>query len=262
MSVRILPAVPLTVMATSSVLRAAGEEASPKAVFEKRIMPIFKSPNPSSCVQCHLAGVDLKNYILPDHEKTFVSLREQGLIDLDKPEESKILKLIGMGGADPKGAALISQKAREAELAAFAEWIKASAADPKLRELPKADAKALAKPARPVEVIRHDRIDHLLESFERNIWPMRFRCMSCHTEGTPQNDKLRGENPRVTWFLKDGPEATMRRLIADGRNIDTKNPTKSLLLLKPLGTVKHGGGIKFLPGDQGYKACSSAPTNG
>ena len=36
--------------------------------------------------------------------------------------------------------------------------------------------------------------------------------------------------------------------------IDLKNPEKSLLLTKPLGTVKHGGGIKFVVGDQGYKA--------
>ena len=43
-------------------LRAA--EPTPAEVFEKRILPIFKSANPSSCVQCHLAGVDLKDYIL------------------------------------------------------------------------------------------------------------------------------------------------------------------------------------------------------
>ena len=49
---------------------------TPAEVFEKRISPIFKSPNPSSCVQCHLAGVDLKDYILPDAEQTFRSLRD------------------------------------------------------------------------------------------------------------------------------------------------------------------------------------------
>ena len=36
--------------------------------------------------------------------------------------------------------------------------------------------------------------------------------------------------------------------------IDLANPEKSLLLTKPLGEVKHGGGIKFVVGDQGYKA--------
>jgi hypothetical protein len=36
--------------------------------------------------------------------------------------------------------------------------------------------------------------------------------------------------------------------------IDFENPEKSLLLRKPLGEVKHEGGVKFAPGDQGYKA--------
>jgi len=55
---------------------AFAAEPTPAEIFEQRIMPIFKSPNPSSCVQCHLAGVDLKDYgkllqirILPWDEK-------------------------------------------------------------------------------------------------------------------------------------------------------------------------------------------------
>src|SRR5262245_63274711 len=78
----------------------------PEKVFEQRILPIFKSPNPSSCVQCHLAGVDLKHYILPSAEKTFRSLRDQGLIDLTNPEKSKILALIQMGDTDAKAPAV------------------------------------------------------------------------------------------------------------------------------------------------------------
>src|SRR5262245_57106413 len=69
------------VVATSCTSRRADDTAaSPQEIFERRIVPIFKSPNPSSCTQCHLAGVDLKDYILPSHEKTFLSLRDQGLI--------------------------------------------------------------------------------------------------------------------------------------------------------------------------------------
>src|SRR5260370_34644367 len=154
---------------------------SPQEVFEKRILPIFKSPDPSSCVQCHLAGVDLKNYILPSHEQTFVSLRDQGLVDLNWPEKSKILALIQMGDADKTGAALIHQKTRRAEYEAFADWVKRSAEDPRLRNLPKLNAADVAGPKRPVEVIRHARTDRLLESFTSNIWSMRFRCMGCPT---------------------------------------------------------------------------------
>ena len=49
-------------------------EPTAAEIFEKRIQPIFKSPNPSSC-DCHLSGVDIKDYILPDAEKTYRSLR-------------------------------------------------------------------------------------------------------------------------------------------------------------------------------------------
>jgi mono/diheme cytochrome c family protein len=232
----------------------AGGEASPQQVFERRILPIFRSPDPSGCVQCHLAGVDLKDYILPTHELTFQSLRDQGLIDLDRPEKSRILGLIQMGEKDQPGAALIQQKVRRAEYEAFAEWIKRSAADPRMRALPKLEAAKVARPIRPPEVIRHARKDRLLASFENTVWAMRFRCMGCHTEGTSENKKLVEEHgERVAWFKAGGPEATLDYL-RTSKLIDPEKPELSLLLLKPLNEVKHGGGKKFVPGDQGYKA--------
>ena len=226
-------------------------EPTSAELFEKRILPIFKSPNPSSCVQCHLAGVDLKDYILPDAEKTFRSLRDQGLIDLASPEKSKIVRLIEMNESSSKPTT-IQAKLRSAERAAFLAWISACAADPKLRDAPKLELADQAKPIRPIEVIRHARKDRVLESFENNVWAWRFRCMNCHSEGTPQNDKLRQEHgDRVAWFKKDGPEATLDYLIAS-RLIDLKTPERSLLLSKPLGE-KHGGGTKFVIGDDAYK---------
>lgn len=226
------------------------DEPTPQQVFEKRLLPIFKSPDPSSCVQCHLAGVDLKDYIRPTCEQTFASLRDRGLIDLTNPEKSKILALIQMGETD-KGASLIQQKTRAAEYAAFADWIQRSVADPKLVALPKQPAENLP---RPVEVIRHARKDRLVASFANTIWPMRHRCMSCHTEGTAENRKLvEKHGPQVAWFKAAGPEATLAYLRTTNL-LNTKEPEKSLLLLKPLGVVEHGGGKKVLPGDQGYKA--------
>jgi len=229
---------------------------SPQELFDKRITPIFKSPNPSSCVQCHLAGVDLKNYILPSARDTFLSLRDQGLIDLDQIEKSKILGLIQMGKEEKKAAA-IHQQNRKREYDAFVAWLKASAADPALRNAPKLESDKLAKPARSVEVIRHERKDRLVESFANNVWSMRFRCMNCHSEGTPQSEKLVKEHgERVAWFKKGGPEETLDYLM-QSKLIDRKEPEKSLLLLKPLNQVKHGGGVKFSVGDQGYKAMRS-----
>ena len=250
---KMLTAALLALLSLSGFVRADADPAA-QQVFEKRILPIFKSPNPSSCTQCHLAGVDLKNYILPSHEKTFLSLRDQGLIDLDAPEKSKILRLIQMGDGDKSPASLITAKVRRAEYEAFAEWIKTSAADPKLRDAPKLDPSERAAPARPAEVIRHDRADRLLDSFENTVWAMRFRCMGCHAEGSEQNRKLVKENgERVAWMKADGPAATLAYLRVS-KLIDINDPEKSLLLLKPLGSVKHGGGKKFAPGDQGYKA--------
>ena len=242
----------LLLVAAAAALRA--DDPTPQQVFEKRIMPIFKSPNPSSCTQCHLAAVDLKNYILPSSEKTFTSLRDQGLIDLDSPEKSKILQLIQMGEKDRSPAALISAKTRQAEYDAFAEWIKAGARDPKLRDRPKLDPAERAAPERPVEIIRHGRTDRLLESFTNTVWAMRFRCMGCHAEGTAQNEKnVKEFGDRVAWMKADGPEATLTYLRTT-KLIDVDDPEKSLLLLKPLAAVKHGGGKKFMPGDEGYKA--------
>src|SRR6476661_10491041 len=113
----------LTLFASLLVLPALrAADPSPAQVFETRILPIFKSPNPSSCVQCHLAGVDLKDYILPSADQTFRSLRDQGLVDMANPERSKILTLISMGKEDPKAPA-VHAKNRKAEYEAFAAWI-------------------------------------------------------------------------------------------------------------------------------------------
>lgn len=233
---------------------AHAEEPTAREIFERRIAPIFRSPNPSSCVQCHLGGVDRKHYILPSSDKTFLSLRDQGLIDFENPNNSKILRPIRMGDKETGPATMVHEKARKQEYEAFAAWIKVCCEDQRLRKADKIAAEEQAKPARPVEVIRHARKDRLLDSFERNVWAMRFRCMNCHTEGTAQSEKLRKEHgDRVIWVKRGGPQETMDYLLSS-KIIDVKSPEKSLLLRKPLGEIEHGGGKKFLMGDQGYKA--------
>lgn len=233
-------------------LETRAAEPTASEVFEKRIVPIFRSPNPSSCVQCHLVGVDLKDYILPEAEKTFRSLRDQGLIDLDAPAKSKIVKLIDMGGDVATGPNAVSAKLRTMEREAFIAWIAACAADPKLRATPALDEKERAQPSRPDAVIRHARKDRMLESFEQNIWSWRFRCMNCHTEGTPQSEKYRKEyGDRIAWVKKEGAEATLDYLL-NSKLIDLDKPEQSLLLRKPLGE-KHAGGVKFVVGDTAYK---------
>ncbi len=228
----------------------AADEA-PADIFQRRIMPIFKSPNPSSCVDCHLGGVQLKDYILPSSEKTFLSLRDQGLVDLNDPDKSRILSWIKRSD---DGAALVAESVRQQEFEAFSAWIKTCASDPALRDAPPLSDKQLAKSAASVEVIRHGRSDHVLERFTHTVWAMRFRCMDCHIEGTAQNKKLVAQyGEQVAWMKRDGPEATLNYLRSTDL-IDTRRPDQSKLLLKPLNISKHGGGIKFMVGDEGYKA--------
>lgn len=232
----------------------AGELASPEQIFEKRIAPILQSDDPSSCTECHLAGVDLKNYILPDARQTFVALRDSGMIDLDQPANSKILGFISRRAEPESGAALIDEKVRAAEYEAFAAWIKACATNNDWRNLPAASTGHPAAENPPSAVIRHGRVDRVTAAFESSIWSQRFRCLGCHMPGGPENARLVDEfGEQVSWIRPEGAAATMRHLIDNG-HVDLDRPEQSLLLLKPLNEVEHGGGQKMLKGDLGYKA--------
>lgn len=272
---------------------AIGEEPSPESVFETRLKPIFDSPDPSSCVQCHLSSVDLKDYILPSSRETFLSLRDQGLIDTKRPSESKILHLISMGDSDPDALSKrIHAKNRQAEFEAFSHWIKACCQDAELLAAKPASDSAKAGPSLTNEVIRHTRKDRVLDSFIRNVWSQRMRCFPCHTPGEldPNNPMHKKPIERHREFVKqygarmnlfrDTPLRTMRSLIASSKKrddarlplINVDEPEKSLLIQKPTAKlpakdadgkigkpsaqipVSHMGGIKMHTGDQSYKA--------
>ena len=271
-----------------SAVFAQEKEPTPGEIFRNRIMPIFKSEKPSSCIQCHLASVDLKNYILPSHEKTFVSLRDQGLIDLSNPEKSKILELIAMGDRDKDpDAKRIHQKMRDAELSAFTHWIKESCKDQKLLALPALDKSKLAKPAVDDEVIRFTRKNRIVDSFTRKIWSQRMRCFPCHTPHQIGPRQKKAREAFEKWesqygdqmlIFKKTPEETMQYLIEQSSKksedslplLNLAEPTKSLLILKPMGKVPpkvnekrvptykipvyHMGGLKIHKNDHSYKS--------
>jgi hypothetical protein len=220
---------------------------SSRSVFERRILPLLQAKQPSTCAECHLSGVDLKDYLRPTEAETFAALRDQGLIDLKRPEGSRLLRLIEMSRPNTP---LLTKQARQVEYAAVRDWIMAAAANPKLRALPAKPVSTRVGPAVPDAVVRHERIDAVVASFERNVWSQEGRCMGCHRPDNAENVKKYGE--RVRWFVPDSPEATMRRLIAQG-DVNVQKPEESLLLLKPLNKVPHGGGVKMLYGDAGYK---------
>src|SRR5262245_23954738 len=63
-----------------------------REIFARRILPLAKADKPSSCVECHVAGVDLSQYIKSDGASTFVALQSAGLVNAEQPDKSKLLE--------------------------------------------------------------------------------------------------------------------------------------------------------------------------
>ena len=215
-------------------------------LFRQRITPILQAKDPSSCSECHLSGVDLKDYIGKTQEETFASLRDAGLVDMKKPAESKLLTFIAR---KPEKTSLVSDKARQQEYEAFKAWIVAAVKDPKLTAAKTGDAKL--GPSVPDEVIRHARKDQVLASFLDNVWSEVGRCAACHSPDRNQK-QVKEHGAKVSWIKLRDPQGTLDNLLTTGI-IDAESPEQSLLLLKPTNQVKHGGGVKLVVGDRTYK---------
>jgi hypothetical protein len=215
------------------------------AVFEKRILPIFQAAKPSSCTECHLSGVDLKDYIQLDQNKTFAALVSVGLIDVQKPDDSKILQFISRRPDQPN---LITDKVRQQEHDAFQAWIQAAVKDPALLAAKSSES---IGPKIPDEVIRHARKDRVLASFIENVWTEVGRCAACHSPD--QNQKqVKEHGEQVSWITLRDPQATLNHMVEAGI-INPDEPLESLLLTKPTMQVEHGGGQKMVVGDRTYK---------
>ncbi|MCE9526407.1 MAG: hypothetical protein K8R36_10170 [Planctomycetales bacterium] len=215
-------------------------------LFRQRITPILQAKNPSSCSECHLSGVDLKDYIGKTQEETFASLRDAGLVDVKKPEQSKLLAFIAR---KPEKTSLVSDKVRQQEYEAFRAWIVAAAKDPKLAAAKTGDAKL--GPSVDEEVIRHARKDQVLASFLDNVWSEVGRCAACHSPDRNQ-EQVKKHGTKVNWIKLRDPQGTLDNLLTTGI-IDADAPEQSLLLTKPTNQVKHGGGVKMVVGDRTYK---------
>ena len=215
-------------------------------VFTRRILPIMNSAKPSSCAECHLSGVDLKDYIRADQAETFAALVKGGLIDAKQPQKSKLLEFISRTPAKPS---IVSADVRKEELAAFTAWIEEAVRDPELLTA-KAGSEKLG-PKLPVEVVRHARHDRVLTSFIDNVWVEATRCAACHSPAF-NKEQVKKHGEQVSWMTPDDPAATLKHLVEAGL-IDTTDPTQSMILLKPTMQVKHGGGIKMVVGDRSYK---------
>jgi hypothetical protein len=232
-----------------STATVTADDESALELFKKRITPILRSPKASSCSECHLSGVDLKDYIGQTQQETFASLRAGGLIDVKDPDQSKILTFIQRA---PKNPTPVGEEARRQEYLAFRAWIKAAVKDPDLAAA-KTDSDQLG-PAIPVEVIRHNRKDRVLRSFIENIWSETGRCVSCHSPELNRNKIGRNGYTKedvdaISWVVPRDPAATLEKLVDTG-NIDLEDPADSQVLTKPLGLVDHGGGPKFAVGSR------------
>ncbi len=221
------------------------DSQSALAVFEQRILPIFHAKKPTSCTECHLSGVDLKDYIQPNQNKTFASLVNVGLIDVENPDDSKILQFINRRPDEPS---LITDKVRQQEHYAFQAWIRAAVKDPEL--LASKSSESIG-PKFPDEVIRHARKDRVLASFIDNVWTEVGRCAACHSPD--QNQKqVKEHGEQVSWITLQDPQDTLNHMV-DAGIINSDEPLESLLLTKPTMQVEHGGGQKLVVGDRSYK---------
>lgn len=215
------------------------------AIFQRRILPIFQSSKPSTCSECHLSGVDLKQYIRPTQEETFASLVAGGLIDVEKPEDSKLLTFIGR---QPEKPSLITQKVRDEEYAAFRAWIIAAVANPQLIA---AKSETPIGPEVPLEVVRHARRDRVMASFLENVWSEVGRCAACHSPDRNQK-QVKEHGEQVSWIKLRDPQATLDHMVEAGL-VNAEDPEQSLLLMKPTLQVEHVGGQKMVVGDRSYK---------
>jgi hypothetical protein len=219
------------------------DELPASEVFERRILPILRSDKASSCTECHFGGVELKNYIHDDQAATFAALRADGLIDVKAPDDSKLLEFISRHSekTDP-----LMARVRENEYRAFRTWIHAAVRDPTLLAAKATDARVGSELS--PDVIRHLRRDRVLAAFTENIWSEIGRCLHCHSP--EKNQKfVEKHGEQMSWIRPGDPAGTLAQAVEQGI-IDTESPEESLILLKPLVLVEHGGGPKFIAGSR------------
>jgi len=221
---------------------AADETA--REIFTHRILPLAKADKPSSCAECHAAGVDLGQYIKDDAAATFIALRSAGLVNAQDPEKSKLLEFIARS---PEKSDPLIAKLRAEELAAFKTWITAAAKDPNLVGHTFLSAVPIG-PTLPVEIIRHARRDRVLASFIENVWIERERCAGCHSPDRNQR-VVKEQGEHISWIKPNDPAGTLATIIDHGL-INLDDPDNSKILQKPLGEVEHGGHVKFVRGNR------------
>jgi hypothetical protein len=231
-------------------------EAESADIYERRIKPLLEDDEPQSCNQCHLSGIDLGVFAKDTPCNTMACWAEQGLVDLETPEQSLVLSWLDRAEPESEG---ITADVLATERAGVLEWIQQSATcglcaesdDPcgagEAGEF--GDCGVLDTNPESLDLDDPgDCSDKTLESlFLNEFFAYRGRCYPCHFDGfeeaVPEAPKWIGVGACETASL-----STMRRVMNRGY-IDVDDPAGSLWLLKPLeenvGGIEHGGGPKL-----------------
>lgn len=237
----------------------------PSQTFHDRIQPLLSEERVTTCNQCHLSGVDLSAFARETPCQTWACLVEQGLVDVRSPADSKILSWIERASPDSD---LITPQVIATEHDAFREWIDANAACPSACAdvtcgAPGAgptcsDGSAGEPPTIPTgEDTRGCSDKEIEQAFYDDVYAWRGRCFPCHFDTELEADKDAPRWLSVVGNCQTGSAATLKRVLAL-RLINVEDPSKSLLLQKPLDTygggVPHGGGAKFSTVDIAYQS--------
>lgn len=237
-------------------------------LYDERIDPLFRDDHPSTCNQCHLSGINLRQYVQATPCETYACLVEQRLVDEEHPKDSKVLAWIER--ATPESE-LITQQVIDAEYSAFFEWISFNSRCAECKDvacpLPTDAGAFCPDEGEDPHAVRTDAgivdpggcTEAELESvFRSAVYSQRGRCSPCHFN-TPESAEY--EAPiwiEVTPDCETASRLTMDNVLRKGY-VDTSDPAQSLLLLKPLaeskGGLPHGGGDKFdSVDDPGYQS--------
>lgn len=226
-----------------------------QALFEARIAPLLEDERPSSCNTCHLSGLDLATFARGTPCQSMACMAEQGIVDLDDPEESLVLRWIERADPQARGSSLVTDALVAQEYDAMLAWISFSAdcgaeacepMDDPCGDGPTSEDCAL--PHVDEESAYEDPgdcSDATLEAlFDERVYRWRGRCMPCHA----QDSDIEAPKWVAVGSCALGAAATMRAVLDTGL-VDTDDPTQSLLLRKPLseaaGGIEHGGHDKM-----------------
>lgn len=224
-------------------------------LFERRIAPLLEDDRPSTCNQCHLSGIDLSLYLQDTPCATMACMAEEGIVDLQSPEDSVVLAWIER--AEPNGG--ITEQTIATERQAMLDWIEmVSTCDGELcepvdepcgRPPDESDCEFPPPVAEPMSLDDPgDCSDLTMELVWREkVYSWRSRCFPCHFD-SHADDFPQTPPWIVTGSCNSASLLTLRNAEQAGY-LDAEAPMESLLLTKPLeeslGGVDHGGGPKL-----------------